>query len=250
MLSILIPVRNESEVLKTLYDNISRKLSEINYEVLVINDFSEDDTFILARDLFKNDNKFKVLDNKKKGLGGAINLGIKKATGNNITIMMADLSDDINDLLIYDELINSKENYDAILGSRFIKNSKIVNYPIQKLILNRFFNYFVSLIFWNKYNDYTNAFKIYKKQTLVEIGPLISESFNIFLEIPLKIISRNYKYKIIPINWKGRTKGISKFKIKELGAKYLFTLIYCFIEKNLLNIKKWNLFLVYPFKNQ
>ena len=238
MLSILIPVRNESEVLKTLYDNISRKLSEINYEVLVINDFSEDDTFILARDLFKNDNKFKVLDNKKKGLGGAINLGIKKATGNNITIMMADLSDDINDLLIYDELINSKENYDAILGSRFIKNSKIVNYPIQKLILNRFFNYFVSLIFWNKYNDYTNAFKIYKKQTLVEIGPLISESFNIFLEIPLKIISRNYKYKIIPINWKGRTKGISKFKIKELGAKYLFTLIYCFIEKNLLNIKK------------
>ena len=100
------------------------------------------------------------------------------------------------------------------------------------------FNYFVSLIFWNSYNDYTNAFKIYKKQALIEISPLISESFNIFLEMPLKIISRNYKYKIIPINWIGRTKGYSKFKIKELGSKYLFTLIYCFIEKNLLNFKK------------
>ena len=68
--------------------------------------------------------------------------------------------------------------------------------------------------------------------------PLISESFNIFLEIPLKIISRKYKYKTISINWMGRKKGESKFKIKELGSKYLFTLIYCFIEKNLLNIKK------------
>ena len=151
--------------------------------------------------------------------------------------MMADQSDDINDLINYNNLIN-KENYDAILGSRFLKKSKVTKYPFQKLILNRLFNYFVSLIFWNTYNDYTNAFKIYKKQTLVEISPLISESFNIFLEIPLKIISRNYKYKIIPINWIGRTKGESKFKIKELGSKYLFTLIYCFIEKNLLNFKK------------
>ena len=94
------------------------------------------------------------------------------------------------------------------------------------------------IIFWNSYNDYTNAFKIYKKKALLEIMPLISESFNIFLEIPLKIISRNYKYKIIPINWMGRKKYESKFKIKELGSKYLFTLIYCFIEKSLLNLKK------------
>ena len=46
--------------------------------------------------------------------------------------------------------------------------------------------------------------------------PLISESFNIFLEMPLKIISRKYKYKVIPINWTGRKIGESKFKIKEL----------------------------------
>ena len=118
------------------------------------------------------------------------------------------------------------------------KNSKVKNYPFQKFILNRLFNYFVGLIFWNSYNDYTNAFKIYKRETLIKIMPLISESFNIFLEIPLKIISRNYNYKIVSINWMGRKKGESKFKIKELGSKYLFTLIYCFIEKNLLNIKK------------
>jgi len=151
--------------------------------------------------------------------------------------MMADQSDDINDLIKYNSLINEGD-YDAILGSRFLRGSNVINYPIQKLILNRIFNYLVGFIFWNGYNDYTNAFKIYKKTALEEITPLISESFNIFLEIPLKIISRKYRYKIIPINWTGRTKGVSKFKIKELRSKYLFTLIYCFIEKNLLNIEK------------
>ena len=237
MLSIIIPVRNESDNLNDLMEYYSKNLNNISYEVLIINDFSQDDTFEKAKKLFSDSKEFKVLNNTRKGLGGAINLGIKKSLGLNIAIMMADQSDDINDLINYNNLIN-KENYDAILGSRFLKKSKVTKYPFQKLILNRLFNYFVSLIFWNTYNDYTNAFKIYKKQTLVEISPLISESFNIFLEIPLKIISRNYKYKIIPINWIGRTKGESKFKIKELGSKYLFTLIYCFIEKNLLNIKK------------
>ena len=237
MLSIIVPVRNESDNLKDILSYYAQGLSDINYEVLIINDFSEDNTFNKAQSLFEKNENFKVFNNLKKGLGGAINLGIKKSSGVNIAIMMADQSDDINDLIKYNELLNSK-NLDAVLGSRFLKDSKVTDYPINKLILNRLFNFFVSIMFWNKYNDYTNAFKIYKKIVLLEIMPLISESFNIFLEIPLKIISRKYKYKVIPINWAGRKKGSSKFKIKELRSKYLFTLIYCFIEKNLLNIKK------------
>ena len=237
MLSIIVPVRNESDNLNDIYNHFSKNLKNLKYEVLIVNDFSEDDTLNRAKTLSESFANIKVLNNKKKGLGGAINLGINESSGNNVAIMMADQSDDINDLITYNDLIIS-ENYDAILGSRFIKNSKVINYPFQKLILNRIFNFFVSFVFWNKYNDYTNAFKIYKREALLKIMPLISESFNIFLEIPLKIISRNYKYKVVPINWTGRKKGISKFKIKELRSKYIFTLIYCFIEKNLLNIKK------------
>ena len=237
MLSIIVPVRNESENLKDVFDYYTKNVKDFKYEVLIVNDFSKDDTLNVARELEQKYKNFKILDNKKKGLGGAINLGIEKAEGDYIAIMMADQSDDINDLKKYLKVISS-ENLDAVLGSRFLNNSKVENYPIRKLILNRIFNLIVSFIFWNKYNDYTNAFKIYKKKALVEILPLISESFNIFLEIPLKIISRNYKYKIIAINWMGREKGKSKFKINELRSKYLFTLIYCFIEKNLLNLKK------------
>jgi dolichol-phosphate mannosyltransferase len=237
MLSIIVPTRNESDNIDSIYNYFSKNLESLNYEVLIINDFSQDSTLEQAHSLSKKDKNFKVFDNKKKGLGEAINLGIKKAVGDYVAIIMADQSDDVNDLIKYHELISS-ENFDAVLGSRFLKSSKVVNYPIQKLFLNRIFNFFVSLLFWNQYNDYTNAFKIYKKSVLLEIMPLVSESFNIFLEIPLKIISREYNYKIIPINWMGRKKGKSKFKIKELRSKYLFTLIYCFIEKNLLNIKK------------
>ena len=237
MLSIIIPARNEADNLEDILKYFEENLLDIDFEVLLVNDFSDDETLSKAKKIFESKNRFKVFDNQKKGLGGAINLGIENAEGNKTVIMMADMSDDIEDLKKYNDLMH-RENLDAVLGSRFIKNSEVTSYPLQKLILNRIFNLFVSLIFWNKYNDYTNAFKIYKTKMLKDLMPLVSESFNIFLEIPLKVISRKYNYKIIPIKWRGRKKGQAKFKIKELHSKYLFTLIYCFIEKNLLNIKK------------
>ena len=237
MLSIIIPARNEADNLQDILNHFEKNLLEVDFEVLLINDFSDDETLSKAKKIFDSKTKFKVLDNQKKGLGGAINLGIQNVSGDKVAIMMADMSDHINDLKKYNDLMD-KENLDAVLGSRFIKGSEVISYPFQKLILNRIFNLFVSLIFWNQYNDYTNAFKIYRTQMLKNLMPLVSESFNIFLEIPLKVISRNYTYKIIPIKWMGRKKGQAKFKIKELRSKYLFTLIYCFIEKNLLNIKK------------
>lgn len=236
MLSIIIPVKNESENLDQIKVHFSHHLKNINYEILLINDFSQDNTFKKAEKISKNNKKIYVYNNKKKGLGGAISLGIKKARGEFVCIMMADFSDDIFDLKKYYHLIQEK-NLDAVFGSRFIKGSKVNNYPKKKLILNRIFNFFVKLLFLNNYNDYTNAFKIYKTKVLKSFLPLVSESFNIFLEIPLKIISRNYKFEVIPINWKERKKGKAKFEIKELRSKYLFTLFYCFLEKVLLNNK-------------
>ena len=57
---------------------------------IIINDFSEDNTFEEAKSLSNNYENFKILNNQKKGLGGAINLGIEKASGENVVIMMAD----------------------------------------------------------------------------------------------------------------------------------------------------------------
>ena len=110
--------------------------------------------------------------------------------------------------------------------------------PAIKFILNRIFNNFVRIILCSNYNDFTNAFKIYKRKTLLKLLPFVSDNFNIFLELPLKIIIRKYNYSIVSINWKNRSRGKSKFKIKELSSMYLFTLFYCLLEKILLINKK------------
>ena len=125
---------------------------------------------------------------------------------------------------------------DSVIG---ILTSLGVNSTIlpQFIIITAFF-LLAKFLMWSDLNDFTNGFKIYKKETLLELFPLVSESFNIFFELPLKVISRNYNYKIIPIEYYNRTVGEAKFKIDELGSKYLFTLLYCFLEKILLNTKK------------
>jgi dolichol-phosphate mannosyltransferase len=232
-LSIVIPVRNEEIVIKKIIDQLEYELKNLPYEIIFINDFSTDDSPGLIKEIIKTKEQISLYDNKKRGLGGAITEGINKAKGEAVCIMMCDLSDDIDDLKKYYNIIKD-EQIDAVFGSRFIKGSKINYYPKKKLILNRIFNLATKLLFVSDYNDFTNAFKIYRRDALLKTFPLVSESFNIFLELPLKIISRKMKYKIIPISWTTRIKGDSKFDIKELQSKYLFTLIYCFLEKILL----------------
>ena len=232
-LSIVIPVRNEEIVIKKIIDHLEYELKNLPYEIIFINDFSTDNSPRLIEEIIKTKEQINLYENKKRGLGGAITEGINKAKGEAICIMMCDLSDDINDLKKYYNIIKN-EQVDAVFGSRFIKGSKINYYPKKKLILNRIFNLATKLLFVSDYNDFTNAFKIYRRDALLKTFPLVSESFNIFLELPLKIISRKMKYEIIPISWTTRKKGNSKFDIKELRSKYLFTLAYCFLEKILL----------------
>ena len=236
-LSIIIPCKNEEDLIyKNLYMiNNKIKKSIKKYQIIIINDFSEDNTLQITKKFAKNFKNIIVKNNKIKGLGGAINLGIKVSTNKFVCIMMADLSDSPRDLINYYNIISTNK-LDAVFGSRFIKGSNLVDYPLRKLIYNRIFNYFVKIFFLSDYNDFTNAFKIYKKQTLRQIGPFISENFNIFLELPLKIIIRKKNYKIIPISWKNRKKGVSKFKVKELSSKYFFTFLNCFIEKILIRL--------------
>ena len=233
-LSIVIPVYNEDKQLHNTVKKINKISKRIkDYEIVFIDDFSTDNTKQIIKKSIRSNKKIKYYKNIKKGLGSAIGLGINKSTKKFVCIFMCDNSDDLSDLMEYYKIIN-KNNLDAVLGSRFLKNSRITNYPILKMVLNRIFNYIVKIIFLSNYNDFTNAFKIYKKKTLKELMPIVSDHFNVFLELPLKIIIRNYKYKIIPISWKGRKIGVSKFKISELGSMYIFTLLYCFIEKILL----------------
>ena len=238
-LSIIIPTYNEVKQLKYTIkklQSLKKKIKE--YELIFIDDFSNDGSYQQLVLFKKKDSRIKIFKNIKKGLGSAIKVGIKKSKKKYVCIFMCDLSDDVNDIYKYYKAITENKKLDAVFGTRFDKNSKVKNYPFFKLMLNRIANNVIKILFLSNYNDFTNAFKIYKKKVLLKLFPIVSENFNIFLELPLKIITRKLNYKIIPINWYGRKIGESKFKIKEIGSKYVYILLYCFIEKILLNKKK------------
>ena len=233
-LSIIVPVKNEEKIIEeTLKHFANSWIKEIESEIIIIDDFSDDATLEKIKKFHDQNLNLKIIRNKKPGLGSAISMGIENSSKQFVVIFMADLSDNVIDLREYYNLI-IKHNSDAILGSRFIKGSVVNNYPFSKYILNRIANNIIGLIFFVRYNDFTNAFKIYKKSTLLKLFPLVSDNYNIFLELPLKIISRKYNYKTIPISWNGRKKGVTKFNFKELRSKYIFTMLYCLLEKILL----------------
>ncbi len=232
-LSVLIPAHNEEESLPGTLKNLYSALSEkgISHEILVVNDNSTDGTEKILLDL-KNSLPGLVYVNNQppNGFGNAIRCGLENYSGDCVAIVMADGSDDPMDLLaFYKTMVEG--NYDAVFGSRFIKGGTTYDYPKVKLIVNRLANLFIRSLFGLKYNDVTNAFKLYRRNTIDGLKPLLSPHFNLTVELPLKVIVRKYSYTWLPNSWTNRTKGQSKLKIKEMGSRYLFVVLYCLIEK-------------------
>ena len=86
-----------------------------------------------------------------------------------------------------------------------------------------------------RYNDTTNAFKLYGRNVIAGLQPLLAYGFNLTIELPLKAIARGYSYTIVSNNWYNRKEGVSKFKVDEVMGGYLFILFYCWLEKHLTN---------------
>lgn len=232
LLSILIPARNEeeniSETVTTIFTSLEQH--QIPHEIWVIDDHSTDGTFPLLQELQKRVGTLQAIENTgNAGFGYSIRLGLEKYTGDCVAIVMGDLSDSPDDLVkFYHKL---QEGYDAVFGSRFIRGGKTINYPWLKMRINRLANGIVRLCFGIRYNDTTNAFKLYKRETINGLKPLLSPHFNITLELPLKVIVRGYSYAVLPNTWTNRKAGQSKLKIREMGSRYFFILLYCLIER-------------------
>ena len=232
-LSIVIPAYNEEgsieETLITLYDKLVKE--NIPHEIVVTNDNSKDNTLKVLEELKLKMPTLVFYTNKgPNGFGYAVRYGLERFTGDCVSVMMADLSDSPDDLVkFYRKMLEG--NYDCVFGSRWIKGGKVYDYPLPKKIMNRIFNNIVRLLFRLKYNDATNAFKLYKKETIMGIKPFLSPHFNLTLELPLKAIVRGYSYTVLPNSWRNRKAGESKLKIKEMGSRYMFIMLYCLIEK-------------------
>ena len=208
-LSIVIPARNEEGSILPTIDGIVRVLEResIDYEVLVIDDASTDSTRRLV-DGVTASNKSVICRSSNYNQGGfglAVRSGLELFSGDAVVIMMADKSDDPEDLVMYHHILN--EGWDCAFGSRFLHGAVITDYPRLKLVINRIANTFVNALFRLGYNDTTNAFKGYRREVIETISPLLSKHFNLTVELPLKAITRGHTYKVVPTSWTNRTTG-------------------------------------------
>ena len=145
--------------------------------------------------------------------------------------MMADCSDDPEDLVMYHHIL--AEGWDCAFGSRFMPGAVVTDYPRLKLLVNRMANAFVNVLFRLGYNDTTNAFKAYRREVIETIGPLLSKHFNLTVEMPLKAVTRGHSFKVVPTSWTNRTAGEAKLAMREMGSRYLFIVLYIWLEYHL-----------------
>ena len=233
-LSVVMPARNEEGAVEETLSALVRTLraAVIPFEIVLVDDGSTDETALRVRACSAGNPEVRLLQNSgRHGYGMAVRCGLQAVTGEAIAIVMADGSDSPEDVVTcYRRLL---EGPDCVFGSRFMRGAKVTDYPRHKLVLNRLANWFIKVLFGVRFNDFTNAFKLYRRAVIEGMQPLISPHFNLTVEMPLKAMVRGYSFAVIPIRWTNRKTGISKLKIKEMGSRYLFIVLYLWLEKYL-----------------
>ena len=231
LLSVIIPARDEEGCIQGTVEHLHQelRLNQVPHEIVVVDDGSKDRTWEILEAMRRQIPEVRPVQNFHYGFGRAVVFGFDHAQGDAVVVMMADESDDGRDVVRYWQKLN--EGYDAVMGSRFIEGGGTIDYPWIKRILNRIANKFLQFLFRIDLNDTTNAFKAYRKVALDGCRPFLSPHFNLTIEVPLKIIIRGYSWTVIPITWKNRRVGESKLKLREMGSRYLFIALYCWLEK-------------------
>ncbi len=233
-LSVVIPAHNEVDSIAETVERTALELerNQIDYEIVVVDDASGDGTGDRVRQLSKRWPNVRCLRSPlPPGFGYAVRAGLAEYTGDAVAIMMADLSDSPKDLVLYYRVL--EQGHDCAFGTRFGNGGRAHDYPKFKLVLNRIVNAGIRLLFQHGYNDTTNAFKAYRREVIDQVQPLLSNHFNLTVEIPLKAIVRGYDFAVVPVSWTNRAHGESKLHLNEMGSRYAFIILYVWLEHHL-----------------
>ena len=219
-LSILIPVYNEEKTLLNILERINEcKIENFDFETIVINDGSNDNTFNIIKE--NSDLYDKVINlDKNRGKGHAVKSGLKIATGDYVIFQDADLEYDPKDFIKFTNLIN-KFSVDVIIGSRF----NYSDYTRSHNIVNKFGNYILTLFFNLLYNTtFTDIYSCYLafRRDILDVDKLKTDGFEQHAEILCKIVKKSDKFYEVPINYNGR----SVKEGKKIKFYHFFTVIY------------------------
>ena len=234
-LSVVIPAYNEeSNIGPTILEVVQAlRAAGVPFEIVAVNDNSTDGTEAVITTLMARHEEIRLINRTPPGgFGRAIRSGLEFVKSEVVAVYMADQSDDPADLIRCYQRI--EEGYDCVFGSRFVKGARVTNYPWFKLMVNRIVNRMIQIMFWTRHNDLTNAFKLYRTHVIRECGPYKSSHFNLTIEMSLSALIRRYSIASEPVNWYGRTSGVSNLRLSQMGRRYLVVLLRMFFERILI----------------
>lgn len=212
---VVIPTYNE-------IDNIERLIKEIHQSVtdthiLVVDDNSPDGTARKVEELMATDKQLHLLWREKKmGLGTAYCAGFQYCLDNGFEIIMqmdADFSHDPKDLQKFLDLIN---DYDLVIGSRYISGVNVVNWPLTRLILSYGANIYSRIITGMPLMDGTGGFKCFRAEILklINLKEIVSNGYSFQIEMNYRIWRMGGRIKEMSIIFIDRRSGISKMNKK------------------------------------
>ena len=212
---VISPTYNERKNIKLLVDMVLGNYPD--FDLLIIDDSSPDGTSEKVKDLqSKYENLYLEIRGKKSGLGTAYIYGFKWALDHKydrIVQMDADLSHNPMDLSM---LVKNLDEYDLVIGSRYIKGISVVNWPLRRLMLSYGANTYSRIITGMPIMDGTGGFKAWKSEVLsdIDLDSVRSQGYSFQIEMNFRAWIKDYKIKEVPIIFSDRTIGQSKMSKK------------------------------------
>ena len=232
-LSIIIPCYNEKNTIEKILKKIDLSLINygfLNYEILVVDDFSNDGTKEVLKNL-PNKEKIQIFfHDNNLGKGAAIHTALKHITGNITIIQDADLEYDPFD---YDKLLTPffETNADVVYGSRFLGGGKYVRiHFFWHYLANKILTFICNLFINLNLTDMETGYKVFKTSALKNIN-LIEKSFSFEPEVTIKLAKKKYKFFEVPVTYNGR----SYEEGKKIGLKDAFIALKTIILYSLKN---------------
>lgn len=217
-LSIVMPVYNEGQVIQETIKRVETSV-KTPHELLIIYDMNEDTTVPRVKKLQKKYSQVK-LDKNIFGRGAlnALKTGLKKAKGEAVCIMMADLTDDPKVLNLMMDKFN--EGYDVVAASRYMPGGHQIGGPFVKQILSRIAGVSLHFLVGLPTYDATNSFRLYSKKFLDKTKIESDGGFELAIELTVKAHFGGYKVTEVPTTWTYLAKE-SRFYMKKWIPKYL-----------------------------
>jgi dolichol-phosphate mannosyltransferase len=212
---VVIPTYNENKNIIKIIDKVFSVYDGI--EILVVDDNSPDGTGALVKNKMQDTNRLHLIERAgKMGLGTAYLAGFKYALEHNfdyILEMDADFSHNPEEIPNFLKYI---QEYDLVLGSRYIKGVNVVNWPLKRLLLSYFANLYTRVITGMKIKDATGGFKCFRATALSQINfdEVKSNGYSFQIEMTYRLWKNGAKVKEIPITFVDRMEGISKMNKK------------------------------------